>query len=127
MEFLQKIGTNTFQFLFTMMIGIHQHVVSTALFFDISLFTVYLSLWIICGLLSVVIYKYLTEGPANPFGEDVEREMFWYFTLLGLVGLLIAIKETIWYFFEMRKYRKEVLEEPTAVIEEDLEKIRNFM
>ncbi len=65
--------------------------ISISLFFDISIFTTYLVAWLICGLLGALIYKFLAEGPANPFAEDkYEQEMFWVITLTGPLGCIAS-------------------------------------
>ena len=91
MEILQENSNPAFQFLSKITTGIHEYVISLSLFFDISAFTTYLVAWFICGLMGVLIYKFLAEGPANPFSrEKYEREMFWFITLTGPFGCIAS-------------------------------------
>ena len=136
------------QFFFTSIAKIHEYMVSVAMFFDVSMFTVYLTHWIIFGLLGVVIYKYVTNGPANPVGdENIEQIMFWFFVSLGLVGFFIALVDALWYLHTAQKKKKaRALEKaahqadklskstplPTASVvpvinEESLQEMRKFM
>jgi hypothetical protein len=51
----------------------------------------YVLLWLICGLCGVAIYRFIAGGPCNPFGEWIERRMFWTVFLFGPLSLVIAI------------------------------------
>ncbi len=136
------------QFFFVGIAKIHEYMVSVAMFFDVSMFTVYLTHWIIFGLLGVFIYKFVTHGPADPSGdEEGERFMFWFFVSLGLVGFFIALVDALLYLHTTQKKKKaRALEKaihqadklskstplPTASVvpvinEESLREIRKYM
>ena len=141
MEFLREIGNATFQAIIKTMHGIHTYMVSMALDYDLSLFTTYIIPYIICGLLGVLVYKYMTHGPANPFGDErIEQVMFWGFIILGPFGLIIAIVDAIWYLFAMREEQKAMFEhsvltqlpqdfrnEISRLTEEEVQKFRNLL
>jgi hypothetical protein len=70
---------------------LHELVISLALFFDSSIFMVYLILWFFFGITGAFVYKFLAGGQANLFGsEEAEREMFWFITCAGLLGFIAS-------------------------------------
>ncbi len=46
--------------------------------------------WFLAGLIGVVIFRFIAEGPTNPFGNEEEQKAFWLIFISGPFGLLFA-------------------------------------
>lgn len=109
MEILQKIGHTSVQILLKRITETQEVVTSLALalFFYFNIFTIYLLIWFICGLLGTAVYKFLAGGPANPFGkEKIEQEMFWLITIMGPLGFVVACVSVLGRVLAKIRYNK---------------------
>jgi hypothetical protein len=46
--------------------------------------------WFLAGLTGVVIFRFIAEGPANPFGNEEEQKAFWFIFIAGPFSLGFA-------------------------------------
>ena len=92
METLQHFFYTYLLDLFHILLDIHTGIENLAKKTHVDTPTVYLILHFSLGLLGVSIYRYIAEGPANPFkGAGIERDMFWFILFTGLAGLIMSV------------------------------------
>jgi hypothetical protein len=63
--------------------------------------------YVMSGLVGVLIYRFIAGGPANPFGEHIERQMFYTVLMFGPIGLFMAIVSAI--YVHLMEWRVRVL------------------
>jgi hypothetical protein len=66
----------------------------------------------LAGVLAVLIHRYFTHGPADPFGEWVEVTGFWLLLAFGPLGLLVGLYCAGEYLLEKHGLRKKLKEYP---------------
>ncbi len=64
--------------------------------------------WIVLGFLAVIIHRYFTHGPVNPFGEWVEIKGFWGLFIGGPFGFLVALYSAGDYLLEMHLIKRNL-------------------
>lgn len=93
MEIVQHFLSVQLLNLLQIALNIHTYVGNLANQIYVGIFMMYyIILHFPIGLLGVLIYRFLAEGPANPFGEArIERDMFWIILSFGLAGFAMSL------------------------------------
>ncbi len=69
-------------------------------------------IWALYGLLAALMYRFGTDGPANPFAsakDSIEPCIFFVFVVSGPVGYIVSSFIFVRYQHIERKLRKEII------------------
>lgn len=101
-------------FLISFAVGKSENLQNLVLFIanhlKIEAWLLYLFLWSVYGLLAALMYRFGTNGPANPFAKDsTEILIFWIFVVSGPVGYIVSSFIFVRYAHVERKLKKEMI------------------
>ncbi len=79
-------------------------------YIKIDVWSLYFFLLLGYGLVAALMYRFGTNGPANPFAQDsLESSIFWVFVVSGPIGYIISSIIFVRHTYVERKLQKEMI------------------